>query len=106
MEPKKDHFLTGIRIPQDFCKRYDAALKHYGASHPGFHRAAMRSLVNHYEKHDRIILPLDLRIERLWACPHCHHEFMNVDKRGREFGQDIHIHTGFLDEGKGEPPRG
>ena len=87
MEPKKDVLSPGVRVSEEFDRQYEEAIRYYGASHAGFVRAAMQAVVGHHAQRDEVVLPLELRVERIVECPHCRRMFLNVkakSARGEE----------------------
>lgn len=80
MDKKKTDLLPAIRISAHQKTELLDALMHYGMTLPVFARACCLALIRHTKKDDRIIMPIDLRVEREWMCPHCHHHFTNVEK--------------------------
>jgi hypothetical protein len=80
MDEKKTDLLPRIRIgPEQYAALKDA-LAHYGMTLPAFARACILALIRHTKKDDKVIMPIDLRIEREWVCPHCLHHFTNIEK--------------------------
>jgi hypothetical protein len=77
MEPKKDVLSPGVRISEDLNRKYEAAIRHYGAGHPGYIRACMEAVIEHCANDDEVILPLGLRVQRIFECPHCRRSFLN-----------------------------
>jgi hypothetical protein len=87
MEPKKDVLSPGVRVAEELYRKYESAIRYYGAGHPGYIRACMEAIIEHCDNHDEVILPLGLRVERIFECPHCRRTFLNNKARsiqGRE----------------------
>ena len=60
---KKGVTLSGIRVSERTAKDYKNALKHYSLSRADFARMCIDGLIQHYQAHDPLALPIGFNLQ-------------------------------------------